>query len=59
MHLIIYGNMKSIILNFQLSAIKLSIVRKYEISSLFADKGIPSLHLSRIFKYKILMIVGI
>ena len=29
-----------------LSAIKLSIVRKYEVGFLFADKGIPYLHLS-------------
>ena len=39
--------MKSTILNFQLSAIKLSVVGKYEVGFLFADKGIPSLHLSQ------------
>ena len=40
--------MKLAILNFQLSAIKLSVVGKYEVGSLFADKGIHSLHLSHI-----------
>ena len=38
--------MKSTILNFQLSAIKLSVVGKYKVGFLFADKGIPSLHLT-------------
>ena len=38
MRLLIFGNMKSTIFNFQLSAIKLPVVRKYEVGSLFADK---------------------
>ena len=38
--------MKSTILNFQLSAIKLSVIGKYEVNFLFADNGIPSLYLS-------------
>ena len=46
--------MKSTILNFQLSAIKLLVVGKYEVGSLFADKGIPSLHLSQLTKQTIL-----
>ena len=49
MRLLIFGHMKSTIFNFQLSAIKLSVVGKYEVGSLFADKGIPSLHLSQFY----------
>ena len=49
MRLLIFGNMKSTIFNFQLSAIKLSVVRKYEVGSLLADKGIPSLHISQFY----------
>ena len=43
--------MKSTILNFQLSAIKLSVVGKYKVGSLFADKGIPPLPISQLFYY--------
>ena len=43
----IFRNVKLTILNFQLSPIKLSVVRKYEVGSLFTDKGIRSLHLNQ------------
>ena len=51
--------MKSTILNFQLSAIKLSVFGKYEVGSLFADKGIPSLHLSRLSMISFCLLINL
>ena len=47
--------MKSTILNFQLSAIKLSVVGKYEVGFLFATKG----YLLSTLAYKWLLVVRV